>query len=115
MILRSGFRKRYILLDDVIGAFCGYLMTALLWANLFAATWLLVPGSFSIAPQIAWQLDEWHTRRALFDYFSFATQASVGYGDVVTTAPIANTLVWLEVMAGQFYLAVVVATLVEMK
>lgn len=115
IILRNLFRKRLLLLDDVIGAFSGYILAGVLWGNLYALTWLLAPGSFSVAPQIAWQLGEWHTRRSLFDYFSFATLASVGYGDVVTTAPVSNTLVWLEVMSGQFYLAVVVATIVGMK
>ena len=115
IILRNVFHKLRLAIDDVVGAFAGYLMTAVLWGNLYALTWLLVPGSFSVAPQITSQLTEWDTRRALFDYFSFATLASVGYGDVVTTAPVSNTLVWLEVMSGQFYLAVVVATIVGMK
>ena len=48
---------------------------------------LLVPGSFSIDPKIAWQLQEWHARRALFDYFSFATISGVGYGDMSTISP----------------------------
>lgn len=65
--------------------------------------WLLVPGS--------WQLGNWHTLHAPFDYFSITTLVTVGYENVMTTAPVANTLVWLEVMCGQFYLAVVVATI----
>lgn len=60
-------------------------------------------------------MDEWHTRRALFDYFSFATQASVGYTDITTTSPITNTFAWMEVMFAQFNLAVVVAAIVGMK
>ena len=64
-------------------------------------THLLVPSSFSIDPKIAWQLQEWHARRALFDYFSFATISGVGYGDMSTTSP-TNTLKWLEVMSASF-------------
>ena len=72
------------------------MIVTVLWGNLYALTGLLVPGSFSINQQIAWQLQEWHTRGALFDYFSFATIATVGHGDMSTTSPTSNTLKWLE-------------------
>ena len=85
------------------------------WGSLYALVELLVPASFSINQEIAWELQEWHTRRALFDYFSFATISGVGYNDITTIAPTSNTLKWLEVMTGQFYLAVVVATTVGLK
>ncbi len=75
----------------------------------------VAPDSFSISPDIRWQLGDWHTLHALFDYYSFTTISSIGYGDITTTRPVTNTLLWLEVMCGQFYLAVVVATIVGMK
>jgi voltage-gated potassium channel len=115
LILGRVLRKRQLEIDDVVGAFAGYVMITVLWGNLYALAELLVPGSFRIDPQIAWQLQEWHTRRALFDYFSFATISGVGYNDISTIAPTSNTLKWLEVMCGQFYLAVVVATTVGLK
>lgn len=115
LILFRLFHKHLLEIDDVIGAFGGYMILAVLWGNLYALTHLLVPGSFSIDPKIAWQLQEWHARRALFDFFSFATITGVGYGDMSTTSPTSNTLKWLEVMIGQFYLAIVVASIVGMK
>jgi hypothetical protein len=115
VILHQVLRTRTLGIDDVVGAFAGYLIIALLWGRLYGLVWLLAPDSFSIAPAIAWQLDHWHTQHALFDYYSMVTLATVGYGDVTTTGPASNTLRWLEVMCGQFYLAVVVATIVGMK
>ena len=115
LILFRLFHKHLLEIDDVIGAFAGYMILAVLWGNLYALTHLLVPGSFSIDPKIAWQLQEWHARRALFDYFSFATITGVGYGDISTISPTSNTLKWLEVMCGQFYIAIVIATIVGMK
>ena len=91
------------------------MMITVLWGNIYALAELLSPGSFTSDPQIPWQLKEWHTRRALFDYFSFATISGVGYSEIATIAPTSNTLKWLEVMCGQFYLAVVVATTVGLK
>jgi hypothetical protein len=115
LILFRLFHKRFLNIDDVISAFAGYMIVAVMWGNLYALTELLVPSSFSIDPKIAWQLQEWHARRALFDFFSFATITGVGYGDMSTTSPTSNTLKWLEVMGGQFYLAIVVASIVGMK
>lgn len=112
VILYHLFHKKSLMIDDVLGAFSGYMMMAIIFGNMYALVWLYAPDAFTIDPHIVWQLAEWHTRRGLFAYFSFATLASVGYGDVVTTAPASNTLVWLEVMFGQFYMAVVVATIV---
>jgi len=115
VILRDLFAKSVISGDDVVGAFCGYLLLALVWANLYTLTYLLVPGTFAVSPDIAWRLGEWHQRRALFDYLSFTTLTSLGYSDITPIGPPAFTLTWLEVMVGQFYMAVVVAQLVGLK
>jgi hypothetical protein len=115
IIVRHIFSARRIGVDDVIGAFAGYLMTGLMWGRLYSLVWTLDPGAFQINSAIAWQLEHWHLRHALFNYFSITTLATVGYGDITTAAPITNTLLWLEVMSGQFYLAVVVATIVGLK
>jgi voltage-gated potassium channel len=109
------FRTRRLGFDDVVGAFSGYLLIALIWGRLYALVWLLAPHSYSISPDITWQLSNWHTLHALFDYYSLTTLVTVGYGAITTAAPASNTLVWLEVMCGQFYLAVVVATIVGIK
>ena len=115
VILRELFSSRRIGFNDVVGAFSGYILIALVWGRLYTLVWLLVPRSFSINPEIKWQLANWHTLHTLFDYYSLTTLATVGYGDITTTAPASNNLVWLEVMCGQFYLAVVVATIVGIK
>lgn len=115
VIVRDIFRRHAISFDEVIGAFCGYLLLGLVWGNLYVVVEVLAPGSFAVAPAIQWQLDDLHLRRALFTYVSFATMASLGYNDVTTVAPLANILTWLEVMTAQFYLAVVIAQIVGMK
>ena len=101
--------------DDVVGAFSGYILIALIWGRLYALVWLAAPNAFNISPDIQWQLGNPHTLHALFDYYSFTTISSIGYGDITTTRPLSNTLIWLEVMCGQFYMAVVVATIVGLK
>ena len=45
-------------------------------------------------------------------YFSFVTLTTVGYGDIVPATPAARSLAILEMLAGQLYLASLVARLV---
>ena len=115
VIVRDIFRSRAIHLDAVLGAFAGYLLLGVAWGSIYAAAEALAPGSFSVNPQIQWQLEDWHLRRALFNYLSFATMASLGYNDITAVTPLANTLTWIEVMTAQFYLAVVIAQIVGIK
>jgi len=115
VILRDIFRKSVIGGGDVLGAVSGYLLSGIVWGNLYVVLQLLAPSSFAVQPEIAWQLQERHLLHALFNFFSFATLTSLGYNDITPVTPFANTLTWLEVMFGQFYLAVVVAQLVGMR
>jgi voltage-gated potassium channel len=115
VILSHVFNTRVLRTDDVVGAFSGYMLIALIWGRLYALTWMLKPGYFSISSNIEWQLHNWNTLLALFDYYSFTTISTIGYAAITTIGPPGNTLVWLEVMCGQFYMAVVVATIVGMK
>jgi len=114
-ILRSLFAEKPMQTDDVLGAVCGYLIAGAAWGNLYALSDLLVPGSFSVSPAIQGELADWHGRRALFTYLSFVTLSSMGYGDVTPTRAPATTMVLVEVVFGQFYLAVVVAQIVSMR
>jgi hypothetical protein len=115
VILRDILQKSVITGDDVLGALCGYILLGLVWASLFTLTYLLFPGVYSVSPDINWRLAEWHQRRALFDYLSFTTLMTLGYGDITPIGAPAYSLTWLEVMFGQFYMAVVVAQLVGIK
>ena len=45
-------------------------------------------------------------------YFSFMTQTTVGYGDILPKSDLARGLSMVQAVAGQLYLAVMVARLV---
>jgi hypothetical protein len=87
----------------------------MIWTNLYGAIDLLFPGSFSVPQQMQAQLSDWDGRHAIFIYFSLVTLTTVGFGDVTATQGPATVLVALEAVAGQFYIAVVVAQLVGIK
>lgn len=114
-ILRELMSRRVVAGDDVLGAVCGYLLSGLAWAHVFALAYLLHPEAFGVSPDVAVQLEDTHLRNALFNYFSFTNLTSIGYADITPVAAPAYSLVWMEVMFGQFYMAVVVAQLVGLK
>jgi hypothetical protein len=115
ILMRVFHHQGTIRIDTVIGALCGYLLAAAAWANIYGLVYLFQPGAFRIADVITPQLSDWNLQRFFFSYFSVTTLTSLGYGDITPIGTLALSLSWLEVVFGQFYIAVVVAQLVGLK
>lgn len=91
--------------DKVLGALCGYLLLGTLFALIYSAMEQSSPGCFKV---------EGSSEFSDFIYFSIVTLSTLGYGDIVPVSAQARALVSLEVLLGQFYLAVVVARMVAL-
>lgn len=104
---RNVFVWHRVDLNSLIGAFCVYLLLGLIWALLYRVLHLYGLASFS--GNIT---DQGHNQFPDLVYFSFVTLASLGYGDISPIGPLPKTLAYLEAVIGQFYLAVMVASLV---
>jgi voltage-gated potassium channel len=115
VILGNVLKQKLVTTDEVLGAVAGYLLAAASWANLYALTELLQPGSFSMSQEFAADLPDWHGRAAVFNYFSLVTLTTMGYGDITPARPPATVLATLEAIFGQFYIAIVVAQLVGLR
>ena len=115
VILQRIFRRRTIRTDEVIGALCGYLLAGVAWGHVYALVYLIWPASFHIADAIASQLGNWQSQRFLFNYFSVMTLTTLGYSNISPAGSPVYSLVWLESVFGQFYIAVVVAQLVGLR
>lgn len=104
---RNVFVLHKVDLNSLIGAFCVYLLIGVIWALLYHLLHLYGWASFS------GNIDE-QGREAFPNllYFSFVTLASLGYGDITAIDGLPRTLAYLEAVIGQFYLAVMVASLV---
>ncbi|MCA8979070.1 MAG: hypothetical protein H6831_02395 [Planctomycetes bacterium] len=82
----------------ISAALCGYLLIGLWFYLLYAS----LPADWFRPLPSAGKRDD------LF-YFSFVTLTSLGYGDVTPAEPVTRSLAILEVVIGQFYLAVLIA------
>lgn len=94
--------------NRLIGAVCVFLLIGVVWAFFYTLLELLVPGSFAgiaAVQETAWNSD--------WLYFSFVTLTTLGYGDVLPVSSVARTLAYMQAVAGQFYVAVLVAGLVS--
>jgi len=112
VILRDLFRAPAAGAENVFGSICGYLIAGSAWAQMNAIAYLLVPSAYSINPELAGLLPDWHGRMALFTYFSFAQVMTIGYSDVTPVHAPATTLSLFAALFGVFYTAVVVSQFV---
>jgi len=111
-ILLDIFSSTRIQLDHVIGAFCGFILAALAWGNLYLLIYLIDPDSFHIEPRHDAYINDLQMRRFLFDHLSFASLTTLDHDGVTPVAPFVRTLQWFEALFGQFYFAVFIGQLV---
>jgi hypothetical protein len=87
------------------GAIALYLLVALLFATAYETLEGFAPGSFAGATALPQS----------FRYFSLVAQTSTGFGDIVAATPLARTLVTLQAVTGQIFIAVLLARLVSLE
>jgi voltage-gated potassium channel len=105
---RHVFNWRETDANSLVGAVCVYMLMGLIFAmiyNMFAYFW----------PNGAFQGLAFDRQTVQFDnflYFSFVTLTTAGYGDITPVNPFLRTLTYLEMISGQFYMAILVSALV---
>jgi hypothetical protein len=112
-ILKIVFRAREITVETIAGAICVYLFIGIFWADVYALVEIANPGSFSLLKDGAQETMQVVTQRASqFNYFSFVTLSTLGYGDITPLTRPAQGLATMEAILGQLFLAVLIARLV---
>jgi voltage-gated potassium channel len=99
----------------MFGAICGYLLLGIIWSLAYSALETARPGSFHASASAGGNAAVAGLDFGTFNYFSFVTLVTLGYGDVTPVTPVARMLAWVEAITGQFYLAILVAGLVGLK
>jgi hypothetical protein len=111
-ILGMIYGKEHITADSLFGAFCGYLLLGLAFGHVYCLLETAAPGSFHADEEFVRELQQPDRRHFLLTYFSLITLTTVGYGDITPAHSAARGLAVLEAVAGQFYIAVLIAGLV---
>jgi voltage-gated potassium channel len=94
--------------NSLTGAVCVYLLLGLIWALIYKVLAYLWPvGSFQ-----GISIQGEGINIDTFLYFSFVTLTTAGYGDITPLNPMIRTLAYLEMITGQFYMAILVSGLV---
>jgi len=107
-ILRIIVKSEKVTRESIFAAIVAYLLIALMWAFLYMILDMVSPGSFSF-PDKGFQGE---TMR--YEYLSFVTITTLGYGDITPVTDQASAMVIMEAVIGQIYLVVLVAWLVGM-
>ena len=89
----------------IIGLMCGYISLGLIAFFVFLGIELAVPESFS------GMVSDGKIDSLL--YYSYITMLTIGYGEIVPVTPVAQKAAILTGLAGQFYIVIITAVVVE--
>ena len=104
--------------DVILGGICGYLLLGFVFVLFYSLLELARPGSFLDGGQPLVDAGRDGFRLGHFPgltYYSFVTMTTLGYGDVAPVGAWARSLATLEAVAGQLYLAILIAALVGLR
>ncbi|MGN6792842.1 MAG: potassium channel family protein [Streptosporangiaceae bacterium] len=104
MILRQVLVAEAVTLQSILGAISTYLIIGLMFSAIYGAIYFLHGQHFFA--------DHEPGTSSTFQYFSFTTLTTLGYGDFTSTNSGGRAVAMLEAMTGQIFLATLVAKLV---
>lgn len=109
--LRILLRHREVTTETICMSVSVYLLMGLTWGVLYILIFQVHPNAFS-AVQISNPSSDPQPAFPVLIYFSLTTLATIGYGDITPVTLQARYASVAEGIAGQFYLAILVARLV---
>ncbi len=97
--------------EVLCAAVATYLLLALFWALAYTLAAQVVPNSFTFTagPAAARGMEGFNCL-----YFSLGTLATLAYGDIIPVSGVARMLAVMEVAAGVFFVALLIARLVSL-
>jgi Ion channel len=104
MVVRRVLAKRTVTIQSIYGALSAYIIIGLMFASGFAAVNYLSTTDFFANNEQA--------NTQTFQYFSFTTLTTLGYGDFTAAESGGRSIAVLEALTGQVFLATLVARLV---
>ncbi len=93
-------------INVIITAINIYLLLGIVAASLAFLFYRVLPGAYNFPSYIV------EPTFVNFNYYSFVTMSTVGYGDITPRLPQTQTLAYLIAITGQLYVAIIIAFLV---
>jgi hypothetical protein len=97
--------------DMLSGAASAYLLIGISWSILYDLLENVAPGSLAFSDKIGADMV---TMWPLFNYYSFVTLTTIGYGDITPITLQAQSLSILEAVTGVLFIALLISRLVGM-
>ncbi len=101
-----------VTIETLRGVVCAYFMIAFLFAYAYYLVEYLLPGSFQLLFRDV-SFVTFSRNLSQMMYFSFVTLLTIGFGDITPLGDASQTLVVVEGIIGQFYIAILVARIVS--
>ena len=105
LIISRVLARPAVTVQSIYGALSAYVILGMMYAAFFAAIKYLGGGGFFANGQPA--------NTQTYQYFSFSTLTTLGYGDFTSAINGGRAVAVLEAMTGQIFLATLVARLVS--
>jgi hypothetical protein len=111
-ILHKIINDQVVTAETLFGAACIYLLMGIVWALLYSLLSRIQPQTLFYSEPLrpADIVAAWPG----YLFFSFSTLATVGYGDITAGTELARSVAILEIIAGVFYLALLIGRLVDL-
>jgi len=111
LLLVRVMRDGRININRIMGAIGTYLLMGIVFSQAYRILAAAIDGAFALGGTPA----SFDAIAPKLSYFSFITLTSTGYGDITPLHPYARSLTILEALAGNLFLAVLVARLVGLE
>lgn len=115
ILFRHVVNSRSPTFHTIFASLCIYLLTAYIWAFGYSLLEDVAPNSFHFNPDLFATVPKGkhlYSHLYYFIYFSFTTQTTLGFGDILPASPWSRMMTSMEAVLGQLYLVVMVTYLI---
>lgn len=102
--------------DKIFGMLGAYFLLVVAWATLYSITYIFISDPFYLHSGLLYNSETIINTTIYIPqmiYYSFVTFTSLALGDIVPITPITRTLATIEVMMGKFFIAILIARVVQ--
>ena len=108
LAMKQIFSSKKVTQNLIFGSIYAFLLLGIIWTFLYLLILTYKPDAIS-----GMHFQHWAYNFPEVSYFSFITLTTVGYGDMSPTGNVTQFFAYTEAIAGMFYMAIIVSTIVS--